>query len=128
MRMQKRKLKIGELAKLLNVKHFVIRFWEKEFDLDARRTNGNQRLYDEKDIKKFTTIKELLYEKKFTIAGAKEYLHAPQLPQEFISITPAKVLQPNSQTPVHDNLKIPNNTRQQLATLYKQLIRLHELL
>jgi len=127
MRMQKRKLKIGELAKLLNVKHFVIRFWEKEFDLAARRTDGNQRLYEEKDLKKFSLIKELLYDKKFTIAGAKEYLNTHPV-SEPISITPAKVIQESSIKTMQPAIAVTDQTLQQLAVLYKQLIRLNELL
>ena len=74
MRMQKRKFRIGELANHLDVERFVIRFWEKEFGIKAHRSTGGQRFYDETDLKKFQTIKELLYEKKFTIAGAKQIL------------------------------------------------------
>lgn len=74
MRMEKRKFRIGELANQLNVERFVIRFWEKEFDIKAHRSTGGQRFYDETDLKKFKAIKELLYKKKFTIAGAKQIL------------------------------------------------------
>jgi DNA-binding transcriptional MerR regulator len=74
MRMQKRQFRIGELAKHLNVKKFVIRFWEKEFELYSLRSHGGQRFYDEKDIHHFSTIKKLLYEEGFTIAGARKYL------------------------------------------------------
>lgn len=74
MRMQKRQFRIGELAKHLNVKKFVIRFWEKEFALYSVRSNGGQRFYDENDINHFSTIKKLLYEEGFTIAGARKYI------------------------------------------------------
>ena len=74
MRMEKRKFRIGQLASHLEVELFVIRFWEKEFSIKARRSSGGQRFYDEQDLIKFQTIKELLYEKKFTIAGAKQIL------------------------------------------------------
>ena len=74
MRMQKRQFRIGELAKKLAVEKFVIRFWEKEFNLSTHRSTGGQRFYNEDDYSKFKTIKTLLYEKKFTIAGAKKEL------------------------------------------------------
>jgi DNA-binding transcriptional MerR regulator len=74
MQMQKRKFRIGDLAKKLNVDKFVIRFWEKEFTLNSDRSDGGQRFYEEKDFEKFRQIKTLLYEKKFTIAGAKRQL------------------------------------------------------
>lgn len=74
MRMKKRKFRIGELAQQLQVERFVVRFWEKEFNLKTSRSSGRQRFYEEKDLETFKLIKELLYEKGFTIAGAKKQL------------------------------------------------------
>ncbi len=74
MQMNKRKFRIGDLAKKLQVKKFVIRFWEKEFQLQSDRSQGGQRFYTQDDLKTFSTIKELLYEKKYTIPGAKKEL------------------------------------------------------
>jgi DNA-binding transcriptional MerR regulator len=74
MRMEKRKFRIGELAKHLAVERFVIRFWEKEFNVKSTRSGGGQRFYDEDDARTFATIKELLYNRGFTIAGARKEL------------------------------------------------------
>ena len=72
MKMQKKQFRIGELAKNLNVERFVIRFWEKEFNVKGSRSEGGQRFYEEKDLQKFQSIKKLLYDQGFTIAGAKK--------------------------------------------------------
>ncbi len=72
MKMQKKQFRIGELAKTLNIERFVIRFWEKEFNVKGNRSHGGQRFYEEKDLQKFQSIKKLLYEQGFTIAGAKK--------------------------------------------------------
>ena len=74
MKMEKRKFRIGELANQLNVERFVIRFWEKEFNIKSQRSHGGQRFYSTEDLNTFKTVKELLYEKRFTIAGAKQML------------------------------------------------------
>ena len=74
MKMQKRQFRIGQLAKHLGVERFVVRFWEKEFNFSAHRSDGGQRFYEEKDLEKFKQIKKLLYEDGFTIAGAKKLL------------------------------------------------------
>jgi DNA-binding transcriptional MerR regulator len=74
MKMEQRTFRIGDLAQHLGVERFVIRFWEKEFDLYPSRSEGGQRYYTDTDAKKFALIKELLYQKGFTIAGAKKYL------------------------------------------------------
>jgi DNA-binding transcriptional MerR regulator len=85
MKMEKKKIRIGELADHLKVERFVVRFWEKEFGIKAQRSDGGQRFYNERDLKKFETIKELLYEKKFTIAGAKKFLKGqPVKPQDML--------------------------------------------
>lgn len=74
MKMQQKQFRIGILAKELAVEKFVIRFWEKEFDIKSGRSIGGQRYYTAQDVEQFKKIKELLYDKKFTIAGAKEIL------------------------------------------------------
>lgn len=72
MKMQKKQFRIGELSKSLEVERFVIRFWEKEFNVTGNRSQGGQRFYEEKDLERFRSIKTLLYEQGFTIAGAKK--------------------------------------------------------
>ena len=74
MKMQKRKFRIGELANKLELERFVVRFWEKEFNIKTKRSQGSQRFYDENDLRKFELIKRLLYEEGFTIVGAKKKL------------------------------------------------------
>ena len=74
MKMQKRKFRIGELAQKLELERFVVRFWEKEFNIKTKRSQGSQRFYDENDLRKFELIKRLLYEEGFTIIGAKKKL------------------------------------------------------
>src|SRR3990172_6489900 len=74
MKMQKRKFRIGELAEKLELERFVVRFWEKEFSIKTKRSQGSQRFYDENDLQKFEHIKRLLYEEGFTIVGAKKKL------------------------------------------------------
>lgn len=73
--MQKKQFRIGTLSQELKLEKFVIRFWEKEFDIKSARSTGKQRYYTQQDIEQFKKIKQLLYEKKFTIAGAKEALN-----------------------------------------------------
>lgn len=72
--MHKRQFRIGDLAKELNLKKFIIRFWEKEFDLKSDRSSGGQRFYTQDDLNLFLTIKDLLYSQGFTISGAKKQL------------------------------------------------------
>lgn len=64
--------KIGEVAKITGVKPHVLRYWESEFKLlKPSKSATGQRVYQKKDVEKVFTIKKLLYDEKFTIAGAK---------------------------------------------------------
>lgn len=67
--------KIGEVAKLLNLEPYVLRYWESEFDLlDPDKTDSGQRVYQKKDIELICQIRRLLYDDMFTIAGARRQL------------------------------------------------------
>ncbi|MFZ1987270.1 MAG: MerR family transcriptional regulator, partial [Desulfatitalea sp.] len=53
----------------------VLRFWESEFPrIRPKRTDAGQRLYRKPDVELILTIRHLLYARKFTIKGARQYL------------------------------------------------------
>jgi DNA-binding transcriptional MerR regulator len=67
--------KIGEVCELVNVQAHVLRYWETEFSMLAPQKNrSGQRTYRRRDVEIALRIKELLYDEKFTIAGAKKKL------------------------------------------------------
>ena len=68
--------RIGEVSKLLGVETHVLRYWEREFELKPHRSNSGQRLYRQPEIDRFTEIKSLIYNRGFTIAGARKVLEA----------------------------------------------------
>ena len=71
--------RIGEAAALLELKDYVLRFWETEFpQLAPVRTEKGQRLYSEENIALLRRIKYLLHEQGMTIEGARRVLAAPQ--------------------------------------------------
>ena len=122
MRMEKRKFRIGELAKHLNVERFVIRFWEKEFTLKTVRSSGGQRFYNHDDLLTFKTIKELLYHRGFTIAGARRYI--ADLKQESIGQEPMRAC---TKTTL-DSFSHNNELYETLTQLRKKLTHLQKLL
>ena len=66
---------ISEAASLTKMKPHVLRYWETQFRmLRPRKNRAGNRMYRKKDLKLILLIKELLYEKGFTIAGAKKKL------------------------------------------------------
>jgi DNA-binding transcriptional MerR regulator len=67
--------RIGEVGRLLGVEPYVVRFWESEFPgLSPKKSDTGQRLFRRKDVELLLQIKHLLYEKKFTIEGARQWL------------------------------------------------------
>jgi len=72
---EKRYYRIGEVSKLTDVKPYVLRYWENEFRWMApAKSRSKQRLYRHKDIEVIQLIKRLLYEERYTIAGARRKL------------------------------------------------------
>ena len=131
MKMQKRKFRIGELAEKLELERFVVRFWEKEFSIKTKRSQGSQRFYDENDLRKFELIKRLLYEEGFTIVGAKKKLkEKPSVKGESIIASqkttmeeqPAKII---SKSPENEKIE---HLSQQIIDLKDKLRKLREML
>jgi DNA-binding transcriptional MerR regulator len=66
---------IREVAEIVGVKPYILRFWEGEFpQLHPRTSKGGRRQYQLDDIKLLLMIKRLLYQEGYTIAGARNRL------------------------------------------------------
>ena len=79
--------KIGEVAEIAGVEQHVLRYWEDEFDhLRPDKNRSGQRLYQKKDVEQVLRIKKLLYEEKYTIAGARKKLKTKKKPVQQMSI------------------------------------------
>lgn len=69
----KKKYTIGEVSKILDVKPYVIRYWEDEIPFIAPRKNiSGRRVYAERDVQILLRLKHLLYDSKYTIEGAQK--------------------------------------------------------
>jgi DNA-binding transcriptional MerR regulator len=67
--------RIGDVSRLAGVKPYVLRYWESEFPaISPKKSGTGQRLYRRKDVELILEIKHLLYEKRFTIEGARKTL------------------------------------------------------
>tara|TARA_B100000029_G_C17494207_1_gene930231 strand:- start:1033 stop:1419 length:387 start_codon:yes stop_codon:yes gene_type:complete len=66
---------IGEVSDITNLKQYVLRYWESEFpQLAPTKNRAGNRIYKAQDVDLVMLIKNLLYDRKFTIKGAKQYL------------------------------------------------------
>jgi DNA-binding transcriptional MerR regulator len=71
--------KIGEVADIVGVKPYVLRYWESEFSMvKPTKTRSKHRLYRRKDVETLLQIKRLLHEQRFTIEGARKRLKGMQ--------------------------------------------------
>ena len=71
----KRYYRIGEVSEIAGVKPYVLRYWESEFRwMVPQKSRSKQRLYRRRDIDTILLIKKLLYEQRYTIAGARKKL------------------------------------------------------
>src|SRR5512146_1263241 len=69
--------RIGEVSTMLGLEPYVLRYWETEFpSLSPKKSGTGHRLYRRKDVEMLLRIKHLLYEKRFTIEGARQSLQA----------------------------------------------------
>ena len=66
---------IGEVCDLSGLKPHVLRYWETQFDLlHPTKNRAGNRVYRPKDIELILLVKHLLYERRFTIDGARQKL------------------------------------------------------
>jgi DNA-binding transcriptional MerR regulator len=113
--------RIGEVAKLAGIKPYVLRFWESEFGtLGPKKSGTGHRLYRRKDVELVLEIKRLLYDKRFTIEGARKILEtkpkresakaaAPKAQAELFSAT--STLYQELRRELRDILEILNQPR-----------------
>ena len=89
--------KIGEVAKLVGVKPYVLRYWESEFSIvKPGKTTSRHRLYRRRDVETLLEIRRLLHVERYTIEGAKRRLRelgkamsAPPAPMDSGSVLAA---------------------------------------
>ncbi|MEI9812869.1 MAG: MerR family transcriptional regulator [Acidobacteriota bacterium] len=83
--------RIGEVARLAGIKPYVLRFWETEFPgLGPKKSGTGHRLYRRKDVQMVLDIKTLLYEKRYTIEGARKHLETRPKVAPLPDITPKR--------------------------------------
>jgi len=66
---------ISEVSDMIGVKPHVLRYWETQFKmLRPKKGRGGARMYRKRDVEILFEVKQLLYDHRFTIAGARRKL------------------------------------------------------
>jgi DNA-binding transcriptional MerR regulator len=95
------------------VKPYVLRYWESEFKMvNPSKSRSRQRLYRKADVELIFKIKELLYEERYTINGARKKLR---------ELGYGKVSQPELQFENEDTLQILDEAIEELKELQEML-------
>ena len=107
---------IGQVSEFTDLPQSVLRYWETVFPrFTPQKSPGGNRLYTDDDVKLIQTIKNLLYEKKFTIQGANAQLEKLFVDNREISVESMKT-EDNPQV----SSKIPQGITSHLAQEIKQ--------
>jgi len=114
--------KIGEVAKIVGVKPYVLRYWETEFSIiRPGKTRSQHRLYRRRDVEALLEIKRLLHNERYTIEGAKRRLKT--VAKGPLAAAPAP--EPRPQLPLPLGERTYRNAlvklRQDLQALYEML-------
>jgi len=117
--------RIGDVCRIIRVEPHVLRYWETEFpSLAPPKNKAGQRTYRPKDIELLLTIKKLLYEEGFTIAGARKQLARGA--RAVASEPPAKEVaagKPGKKTPRPAPAQRLNQVREELENILTLLER-----
>ena len=92
---------------------------EKELGIKPDRSPGGQRFYEEKDFETFKTVKHLLYDQKFTLAGAKKRLKdlkKVSVKTTVIASTKTESMKPEKKVPLQLQEKMFNLKKQHQIT------------
>lgn len=114
--------RIGEVARLAGIKPYVLRFWETEFStLGPRKSGTGHRLYRRKDVELVLEIKRLLYEKRFTIEGARKFLETRGKTQAAPAKKPGKPKKAQQAALFSDDSSMLDAVRKELRVLLDML-------
>lgn len=108
--------KIGEVARIVGVKPYVLRYWETEFPMvRPGKTRSKHRLYRRRDVEVLLEVKRLLHAERYTIDGAKKRLKVPT----------------RAATEQREQMVLPlgeRTYREMLVRVKRELLELYELL
>jgi DNA-binding transcriptional MerR regulator len=119
---QKLFFRIGEVCELIKVQPHVLRYWETEFPMLAPQKNrAGQRVYRRKDVEMVLRIRDLLYEEKFTIAGAKKkLLEETRGGSSRLKVTTREAPEPDESIEAPDEVTDHSDSPQVLSTVAPQ--------
>lgn len=117
--------RIGEVSRIVGVQPHVLRYWESEFrTIRPEKSSTGQRVYSRRDVEKLLTVKDLLKNQGFSIAGARRRLNASSA---LVTETSRAVLAQATAAGERDESLPPLGARRsETKTLRRALVRLRQ--
>ncbi|MGZ3687046.1 MAG: MerR family transcriptional regulator [Bdellovibrionota bacterium] len=107
--------RIGDVAELIGVKPYVLRYWESEFPMiSPQKSNTGQRVYRRSDVETVLMIKHLLYDERYSIEGARKRLKELRREGELKTFKEETVA-------AHTGASVPSETIAELKEVAKEL-------
>lgn len=89
--------RIGDVAEIVGVKPYVLRFWETEFKtVSPQKSHSGQRVYRRSDVEKLCLIRDLLYRQRYSIEGARKRLSELSRTKNALGQAKAEVVAPSA--------------------------------
>ncbi|MBS4095765.1 MAG: MerR family transcriptional regulator [Sulfuricella sp.] len=118
----KRYFTIGEVSELCDVKPHVLRYWEQEFtQLKPVKRRGNRRYYQHHEVLLIRRIRELLYEDRYTIDGARHVLEGGEAPKQEVPQVAASVVSPAAAAAYQEVPPLPLSNRINMALVRNEI-------
>ena len=115
---EKMYFRIGDVADIVGVKPYVIRFWETEFPfLSPQKSQTGQRVYKKADVEVLLLIKHLLYQERYSIEGARKRIRELRKEGELEQFKKERVLGGEAQVAQRERMK---QIREELAYLIRE--------
>ena len=108
---------ISEVSEITGLKQYVLRYWETEFSqLKPSKNRAGNRTYRSHDVDLIIEIKSLLYDRKFTIKGAKQHLKTSTKNVQPVTYT-NKIVKLSNSVDVHSLKKLKNGLNELIKLL-----------
>jgi len=110
--------RIGDVADIVGVKPYVLRYWESEFQfVTPQKSSTGQRVYRRSDVENLLLIKHLLYQERYSIEGARNRIKDLRREGGLREFKTEKVADTKVTAQVQGALKRARTSAQELKTL-----------
>lgn len=99
--------RIGDVAELLGIRPYVLRYWETEFSvLHPSKSSTGQRVYRKADVDLLKLIQHLLYTERYSIEGARKRIRELKKQGELEGFVAQKIYGQGTENPLERKARL----------------------